>query len=102
VLGPRAGGALAAIAACPTADVIFVAHAGLDRLVSVGDVWRSLPMDEVVRATWWRVPAGEVPGPDDREAQLTWLYDWWQRIDGWISQNRRGEPEEPRAHAKGG
>ena len=40
------GGALAAIAACPDADVIFVAHAGLDRLVSVGDVWRSLPMDQ--------------------------------------------------------
>ena len=102
VLGPRAGGALAAIAACPTADVIFVAHAGLDRLVSVGDVWRSLPMDQVVRATWWRVPAGEVPGLDDREAQLTWLYDWWQRIDAWISQNRPGGAEEPRAHAKGG
>jgi len=94
VLGPRAGGALAAIAACPAADVIFVAHAGLDRLVSVGDVWRSLPMDHVVRATWWRVPAGEVPGAGDREAQLTWLYDWWQRIDAWISQNRPGEADE--------
>ena len=31
VLPPRPGGALAAIAACPEADVIFVAHAGLDR-----------------------------------------------------------------------
>jgi len=93
VLGPRAGGALAAIAACPGADVIFVAHAGLDRLVSVADVWRSLPMDQVVRATWWRVPAAEVPGPGDREAQVTWLYDSWQRIDVWISQNRPGEAD---------
>src|SRR5262249_51422525 len=42
LLPPRAGGALAAIAACPDADVIFVAHAGLDRIVSVGDVWRNL------------------------------------------------------------
>jgi 1-acyl-sn-glycerol-3-phosphate acyltransferase len=97
VLGPRAGGALAAIAACPAADVIFVAHAGLDRLVSVGDVWRSLPMDQVVRATWWRVPTAEIPGPGDREAQLTWLYDWWQRIDAWIGRNRPGEAGEPRA-----
>jgi 1-acyl-sn-glycerol-3-phosphate acyltransferase len=102
VLGPRAGGALAAIAACPAADVIFVAHAGLDRLVSVGDVWRSLPMDQVVRATWWRVPAAEVPGPGDREAQLTWLYDWWQRIDAWISQNRPGGAGEPRADTQAG
>jgi 1-acyl-sn-glycerol-3-phosphate acyltransferase len=41
LLPPRTGGALSAIAACPDADVIFVAHAGLDRLVSVGDVWRT-------------------------------------------------------------
>ena len=48
LLPPRAGGALAAITACPAADVIFVAHAGLDQLVSVADVWRSLPMDQVM------------------------------------------------------
>jgi 1-acyl-sn-glycerol-3-phosphate acyltransferase len=94
VLPPRAGGALAAITACPEADVIFVAHAGLDRLVSVGDVWRSLPLDQVVRATWWRVPAGEVPRSATREAQVTWLYDWWQQIDTWISQNRPGDAKE--------
>jgi len=96
VLAPRAGGALAAIAACPGADVIFVAHAGLDRLVSVGDVWRSLPMDHVVRATWWRVPAGEVPRRDDHEAQVRWLYDWWQRVDAWVAGNRPGEAEDQR------
>ena len=21
-------------------------------------------------------------------ALVTWLYDWWQRIDEWVSQNR--------------
>jgi 1-acyl-sn-glycerol-3-phosphate acyltransferase len=94
VLAPRAGGALAAITACPSADVIFVAHAGLDRLVSVGDVWRNLPLDQVVRATWWRVPDGEVPREASREAQLLWLYAWWERIDTWISQNRPGEAQE--------
>ena len=88
LLPPRAGGALAAIAACPGADVIFVAHAGLDQLVSVADVWRSLPMDQVVHARWWRVPVGEVPRDADYESQVQWLYDWWQRIDTWITQNR--------------
>ena len=92
LLPPRPGGALAAIAACPGADVIFVAHAGLDRLVSVGDVWRNLPMDQVIRAKWWRVPVGEVPRSADHAAQELWLYDWWQRIDAWIAQNR---PETP-------
>jgi 1-acyl-sn-glycerol-3-phosphate acyltransferase len=102
VLAPRAGGALAAIAACPAADVVFVAHAGLDRLVSVGDVWRNLPMDQVVRATWWRVPAGQVPRSEDHEAQVRWLYDWWRRIDAWVARSRPGEPEERPAPATQG
>jgi 1-acyl-sn-glycerol-3-phosphate acyltransferase len=85
VLPPRASGALAAIAACPQADVVFVAHTGLDRLVSVRDVWRSLLTDMEVRARWWRVPAGCVPRSVSRDAQVTWLYDWWARIDAWIT-----------------
>jgi 1-acyl-sn-glycerol-3-phosphate acyltransferase len=87
LLPPRAGGALTALAACPDADVIFVGHAGLDQLASVADVWRSLPMDHVVEARWWRVPAAGVPRSADHEAQVRWLYDWWARIDAWISQN---------------
>ena len=65
-----------------------MAHAGLDQLVSVADVWRNLPMDQVVQAKWWRVPVGEVPRDADYESQVQWLYDWWQRIDTWITQNR--------------
>jgi 1-acyl-sn-glycerol-3-phosphate acyltransferase len=95
LLPPRAGGALAAITACPAADVIFVAHAGLDQLVSVTDVWRSLPMDQVVHAKWWRVPVGEVPRDADHESQVQWLYDWWQRIDAWISENRQAGAPAP-------
>ncbi|MGP8000217.1 MAG: 1-acyl-sn-glycerol-3-phosphate acyltransferase [Streptosporangiaceae bacterium] len=90
LLPPRAGGALSAIAACPTADVIFVAHAGLDTLVSVADVWHSLPIGHVVRARWWRVPAAEVPRTAGQDAQVRWLYDWWQRIDDWISDHSTG------------
>jgi 1-acyl-sn-glycerol-3-phosphate acyltransferase len=85
VLPPHATGALAAIAACPQADVIFVAHTGLDRLVSVRDVWRSLRTDMEITARWWRVPAASVPRAAGRDAQVTWLYDWWQRIDAWIT-----------------
>jgi 1-acyl-sn-glycerol-3-phosphate acyltransferase len=88
LLPPRTGGALSAIAACPAADVIFVAHAGLDRLVTVADIWHSLPMDQVIRAKWWRVPVAEVPRGASREEQVQWLYGWWERIDTWISENR--------------
>jgi hypothetical protein len=92
VLPPHASGALAAIEACPAADVIFVAHTGLDRLVSVRDVWRGLRTDMEVTARWWHVPAASVPRAVTREAQLTWLYDWWQRIDAWITAENADAP----------
>jgi hypothetical protein len=86
LLPPRSGGAFAAIDAAPTADVVFVAHTGLDDLVTVGDVWRGLPMEQVIKAQWWRVPAAEVPR--ERDEVIAWLYDWWERIDAWIEENR--------------
>jgi hypothetical protein len=96
VLPPRPAGTLAALAACPDADVIFVAHTGLDRLVSVRDVWRSLLADMEVRARWWQVPSADVPRAD-REAQVAWLYDWWERIDGWITAQNAGHLPSPSA-----
>lgn len=89
LLPPREGGAFAALAACPDADVVFVAHTGLDRLVSVRDVWRSLLTDMEVRARWWRVPSDEVPRAAGHEEQVAWLYDWWEHMDAWISGNAR-------------
>ena len=85
LLPPHGSGALAAITACPAADVIFVGHTGLDRLVSVRDVWQSLHADMRVSARWWRVPAASVPRQANRDAQVSWLYDWWERIDAWIT-----------------
>ena len=87
LLPPRPGGALSAIAACPDADVIFVAHAGLDKLVSVRDVWQNLQDLQTVRAQWWRVPYDEVPRDATNEEQVQWLYAWWERIDAWISHD---------------
>ena len=92
-LPPRAGGAFAAIDAAPAADVIFVAHTGLDDLITVGDVWRALPMEQVIKAKWWRVPAPEVPR--ERAEVVAWLFDWWERIDTWIEANRPVRPGAP-------
>jgi 1-acyl-sn-glycerol-3-phosphate acyltransferase len=102
VLPPHANGALAAIAACPQADVIFVAHTGLDRLVSVRDVWRSLRADLELRARWWRVPAANVPRSVARDAQITWLYDWWQRIDAWITAENATAENDTEGNAAAG
>ena len=95
LLPPRPGGTLAAIAACPDADVVFVAHAGLDTILSVGDVWRRFPVDQVIRAQWWRVPFDRVPREADHEEQVQWLFGWWERIDSWITENRPGGVPTP-------
>ncbi len=92
LLPPRTGGAFAAIGACPTADVIFVAHTGLDKLVSVRDVWNGLLTDLTVHARWWRVPADAVPRAAGHETQVAWLYDWWERLDAWITEESNGAP----------
>ncbi|MCK2212219.1 1-acyl-sn-glycerol-3-phosphate acyltransferase [Actinomadura sp. ATCC 31491] len=86
VLPPRPNGALAAISACPAADVVFVAHTGLDDLVTLGDIWRRLPYTAHISAKWWLVPAAEVPR--GRAERVRWLYDNWARIDAWISEQR--------------
>jgi hypothetical protein len=86
LLPPREGGAFAAVGACPDADVIFVAHTGLDRLVSVRDIWQSMRADLVVHARWWRVAAADLPRTADHDTQVGWLYDWWERIDAWITE----------------
>jgi hypothetical protein len=86
VLPPSPGGVAAALEAAPGADVVWVAHAGLDHLFSVADLWRALPLDTVVRMRWWRVPHDEVPR--GFAAQAEWLYQWWERIDAWIDADR--------------
>lgn len=81
VLPPKPTGALTALAAAPTADVAFVGHVGLERLVTVRDLWRGIPMDASVGTRVWRVRAEDVPPADERER---WLYDRWAAIDEWI------------------
>jgi len=87
VIAPRPAGLLAALGAAPEADVVWVAHTGVDDLVSVADVWRALPMDRAIEMRWWQVPAGEVPR--EREAQIEWLFSWWERIDDWITSRKQ-------------
>jgi 1-acyl-sn-glycerol-3-phosphate acyltransferase len=84
VLPPRPAGVTAALRAAPHADVVFVAHTGLEHLDTVGDVWRHLPMDKTLHLRWWFVPAAEIPR--DETDQVDWLYRWWGTVDAWIAE----------------
>lgn len=89
LLPPKPAGALAALEAAPTADVVFVGHVGLEELSTIADIWRGIPMDAAVIATSWVCSVDSVPPAEEREA---WLYDQWQQIDEWIEDARQAEP----------
>lgn len=100
VLAPRPGGLLAALDAAPEADVVLVAHTGLDHLLTVVDIWRELPMDKQIIMRWWRVPREEIP--QSREDRIDWLFSWWERIDAWVEEHRPMDlpPRERRRQAR--
>jgi 1-acyl-sn-glycerol-3-phosphate acyltransferase len=84
VLPPRNAGTLAALAAAPTADVVFVGHAGLDVIASPRAAWDFLPFRRPVRVHWWRIPAAEIPRGE--EAGGEWLLGQWERMDRWTAE----------------
>ena len=86
VLAPHPGGVLAALENAEGADVVWVAHSGLEHLISVADIWRELPMDSVLKMRWWQVDSADVPA--GRQERIDWLYEWWAKIDGWIGEQR--------------
>ena len=86
VMAPKPGGVLAALTHAQDADVVFVAHTGVEHMVTVLDVWRELPMDSVIEMRWWIVPAAEVPAGDAE--RIDWLFTWWSRIDDWIDERK--------------
>ncbi|MGO9297788.1 MAG: hypothetical protein ACLP52_28545 [Streptosporangiaceae bacterium] len=62
-----------AVARRPGADVVVVAHAGLGQLYWAAAIWRALPLDQPLRAAWWRVPAAAAPRAG--QACEQWLFE---------------------------
>ncbi|MEU1971797.1 1-acyl-sn-glycerol-3-phosphate acyltransferase [Microbacterium sp. NPDC019599] len=93
VMAPQPGGMHAALAASVDADVVFIAHTGLDRLVTMADIWRELPMDKGITMRAWRVARADIP--EDRDAQAEWLFGWFERIDAWITEHAEPEAASP-------
>jgi len=88
LLAPRSGGVLAALTGCPSADVVLVAHTGLEALSTVVDLWRGIPLDDDIDIRMWHIPAADVPS--DEAGRIKWLGDSWRRMDDWIDSERAG------------
>jgi 1-acyl-sn-glycerol-3-phosphate acyltransferase len=87
VLPPQPGGALAALRAGGPNDVVFAAHTGLGLAAYPGQFWRDMPIGRTLHTRMWLVPAADVPATDDE--RVSWLYDWWKRIDDWIAEQQQ-------------
>ena len=83
VLPPRPGGTVACLAARPDANVLIVAHAGLDTLVNPAEMWRAVPLvDRPMRVGWWLHQAADVPRDPDAAAE--WLRIQWDQVHEWV------------------
>jgi 1-acyl-sn-glycerol-3-phosphate acyltransferase len=88
VLPPRPGGALALLDAIPAADVVVIAHTGLDQFGSFTELAKAVPLGEPILVAAWRVPAAEIPSGDGERAE--WLDEQWMRVDHWVAQSCDG------------
>ena len=88
VSAPRPGGALAAIDACPRADVVLMGHFGFPD--GLRDVWCHLPAEQVITVRLWHEPADAIPAQEDE--RRAGLFDRWQQLDDWVVENDDGPP----------
>lgn len=82
VLPPRPAGSLAAMSSCPSADLVFVAHTGLDQIATVADLWTAIPEHKVVELGWEVLPSTHVPPTEEERTEL--LFQTWEHIDEWV------------------
>jgi 1-acyl-sn-glycerol-3-phosphate acyltransferase len=82
VMPPRLGGTLALLEGC-AADVVVMAHRGLDGFARVADVWRGGMVGARVEVEFWRIPRRDIP--EGRAARAEWLYRLWQDVDDWVT-----------------
>lgn len=81
-LPPHTGGAMAALAGAPTADVLLLTHSGFapdgrDR------PWWKLPVHRTLLVRTTVVPGASVPRED--AALTAWLEATWSTVDNWVA-----------------
>lgn len=79
---PRAGGTLALLRAQPRADVVLVAHHGLEGFATVADMWSGGLIGRSVTVEFRRFAHASIP--DDDDGRREWLYTRWAELDRWI------------------
>jgi 1-acyl-sn-glycerol-3-phosphate acyltransferase len=81
VLPPRPGGTLA-ILDVTDADVVVLAHRGLEGFARMSDMWAGGIAGTTVDVSFWRVPRSSIPETED--ARIEWLFRLWAEVDSWV------------------
>jgi hypothetical protein len=82
-LPPRAGGAAAAMAGAPRANVLVLTHSGFCADGRARPWWR-LPIHRQLVVHAFLVPAGQRPSPDQLSS---WLQSTWSQVDAWVARH---------------
>lgn len=83
-LPPHLGGLAALLDRRPEADVVFMAHAGLDGIRTLADLFDGALIGARLEVALWRVPAAEIP--TELGARRRWLFEHWLEVDAWVAQ----------------
>jgi 1-acyl-sn-glycerol-3-phosphate acyltransferase len=81
VLPPRPGGTLTILDATD-ADVVVLAHRGLEGLATLEDIWHGDLVGSRVDVALWRIRREEIP--TSRADRAEWLYRLWTEVDEWV------------------
>ena len=81
-LPPLREGGVKLIKSTPEADVVFIAHRGIDGAGAMSDLIKGRLTGRHLGIYIWRIPAEEVPR--DKEAIRQFLFEQWQEIDAYI------------------
>jgi 1-acyl-sn-glycerol-3-phosphate acyltransferase len=88
VMPPRPAGTLAILDATD-ADVVVLAHRGLEGFSGLGDVWKGKIVGANVDVKMWRVERALVP--QGRSERTEWLYRLWAEVDEWVTTGGNGD-----------
>jgi 1-acyl-sn-glycerol-3-phosphate acyltransferase len=86
LMAPRLGGPIALLEKNPGADVVFCVHAGYEGAATFRDLLSGRAIGRRIKVRYHRVPFASLP--HGREALCRWLFDEWERLDGWVAAEK--------------
>ncbi len=90
-LPPLREGGVRLVEETPDADLVFIAHRGVDDVSAMSDLVKGHMTDATMEVRIWRIPASQVPRSEDGIRDF--LVDNWERIDHFIAEGYEREKE---------